>query len=135
MRLRAIDTKVLARYLTNDDPKQSRLARELLDELPSPDDLFLITIPVICELSWLLRRPRYGLNREQIANAWDHLLGSGRFRFQARAELMRALEQFRQGPADLSDYLILHLSRQVGASEVLTFDRDFASSEQVSLLE
>lgn len=132
MTLRALDTNVLLRYLTADDLEQSPRAQRLFDrELYSSDEL-LITIPVVCELTWLLGSRRYRFNREQIAAAWDLLLSSRRFRFQARAHVVKALAHFKVGPADLSDYLILYLSQAEGALEVVTFDRDFATADGVT---
>ena len=61
-------------------------------------------------------------------------MGSSRFRFQMRAQIAQAVETFRTGTADLSDYLILYLAEHEGVSEVMTFDRDFASTEGVTLL-
>ena len=68
------------------------------------------------------------------STAWEWLLGSSRFRFQMRAQIAQAVETFRTGTADLSDYLILYLAEHEGVFEVMTFDRDFASTEGVTLL-
>lgn len=132
--LRALDTNVLLRYLTADDPHQSPRARALIDDSPTGDTQLLITLPVLCELGWLLRSRRYGFSREQISQALERLLASGRFRFQARSEVILAVEAFRRGRADLSDYLIRALSRDEGASDVVTFDQEFAQEDGVTLL-
>ena len=134
MSSRAVDTNVLLRYLTADDPEQSPITGRLIDQPEENADDFLVTIPVVCELTWLLRSRRYGFDREQIADAWEWLLGSSRFRFQMRAQIAQAVATFRTGTADLSDYLILYLAEHEGVSEVITFDRDFASTEGVTLL-
>lgn len=134
MSSRALDTKVLLRYLTADDPEQSPIAGSLIDQPQEDADDFLITIPVVCELTWLLRSRHYGFDRAKIADAWEWLLGSSRFRFQMRARIAQAVAAFRTGTADLSDYLIFYLAEQEGVSEVVTFDRDFAAMEGVTLL-
>ncbi|MFO1429120.1 MAG: type II toxin-antitoxin system VapC family toxin [Candidatus Competibacteraceae bacterium] len=134
MSSRAVDTNVLLRYLTADDPEQSPIAGRLINRPEENADDFLVTIPVVCELTWLLRSRRYGFDRGQIADAWEWLLGSSRFRFQMRAQIAQAVATFRTGTADLSDYLILYLARHEGVSEGMTFDRDFAAMEGVTLL-
>ncbi len=59
MSSRALDTNVLLRYLTADDPEQSPIAGRLIDQPKENSDDFLVTIPVVCELTWLLRSRRY----------------------------------------------------------------------------
>lgn len=134
MTLRAIDTNVLMRYLTADHREQSPLARALIDTPAEASDQFLVTLPVMCEVTWLLRSRRYGFDRIQIASAWEQLLESSRFRFQARAQVIQAVKDFRAGPADLSDCLILAIAHQEGAKEVMTFDKDFGQLEGVRLV-
>lgn len=82
----------------------------------------------------MLRSRQYGLARAHIAGAWERLLDSGRFRFQARPQMELALDDFRKGPADLSDYLILYLGLDEGAEDVVTFDGNFVKAERVSRL-
>jgi predicted nucleic-acid-binding protein len=94
MSSRALDTNVLLRYLTADDPEQSPIAGRLIDQPEENSDDFLVTIPVVCELTWLLRSRRYGFDREQIADAWEWLLGSSRFRFQMRPQIAQAVDTF-----------------------------------------
>lgn len=132
MKLQAVDTNVLLRYLTADDPRQSLIAKRFIDQPGGPSDELLVTVPVVCELTWLLRSKRYGLDREQIADTWERLLDSSRFRFQARDQVAQAIGQYRSGTADLSDYLILLFAQDEGAAEVVTFDEAFASVRGVS---
>ena len=134
MTLRTIDTNILLRHLTDDDPIQSPLAARFIDAPKHVDKQLLVTLPVICEVTRLLRSRRYDLSREQIADAWEYLLNSNRFRFQERIAMINALEAFREGPAALSDYLILHPGRKENAIDVVTFDTAFAEAERVTLL-
>ena len=61
---------MLLRYLTADDPEQSPIAGRLIDQPEENSDDFLVTIPVVCELTWLLRSRRYGFDREAMIIVW-----------------------------------------------------------------
>ncbi len=65
----AADTNVLLRVFVDDDPAQSRLATETLDEA----ELVAIGLQTLCELVWVLYRS-YGTSRGDIAEAIQRLL-------------------------------------------------------------
>jgi predicted nucleic-acid-binding protein len=47
-----LDTNILVRAFTNDDPEQAAQARTLLDQA----SLAVIPVPTLCEFSWVLSR-------------------------------------------------------------------------------
>lgn len=69
-RMIAVDTNVLVRYVTNDDPVQARKAADLL----AGPETILIAHSVLLELEWVLRAV-YELSRPAILKAMRQVLG------------------------------------------------------------
>ena len=132
--MRGLDTNVLVRYLTADDPVQTPLARALLEEAEERNERFHISTVVLCELIWTLRGQPYRLDRRAIADVLEGILETGLFEVQERDLVRRSLADYRQGKADFPDYLLGWQNRQAGCGETVTFDRNLAEDEGFSLL-
>ena len=111
----ALDTNVLVRVLTNDDPAQTRIALARLRD----ESLFLART-VVLETEWVLRFT-YRLSREEIAAAFRRLLGLGPLEVEQRPVVVQALSWYGSG-MDFAD--ALHLAACGEASPFLTFDRE-----------
>ena len=117
-----IDTNVLVRFLTRDEPAQADRARALLhDALARGEEVFVSRV-VICELVWVLRKA-YGYPRTTIAEALARLLDTGNVVFEGREGLRTALSAYRAGRGDLSDYLSRESALAAGCETVATFDQ------------
>ena len=60
-----LDTNILARYLAQDDPKQSPRATKLIERAIAADEPLFINHIVLCELAWVLTRA-YGFTRQEL---------------------------------------------------------------------
>jgi predicted nucleic-acid-binding protein len=49
-------------------------------------------------------------------------------------EIWKALEDFTEGPADFSDYLIGRMNERAGANTTLTFDKALKDCQRFTLL-
>jgi len=124
--MRSLDTKVLVRYLANDDPAQSPRAEMLIEEcLRKREPLFLTGI-VLCELVWVLRQV-YKLGRPAIAGSLEEILQKDLFRIEQDTLVRRSLEAYRRGRGDFADYLIAEVSRSAGCRDTVTFDQALRS--------
>jgi predicted nucleic-acid-binding protein len=119
--VRGIDTNVLVRFLVRDDAEQAQTVRSLFERAEIENERFHVSGIVLCELVWVLRS-RYRRDREEICSILDALLDIGLLQIQDRDLARQALEEFRKGPADFSDYLIGWQNRRAGCKETLTFD-------------
>jgi predicted nucleic-acid-binding protein len=117
-----LDTNILARYLTQDDPAQSRRANAVIAEATRRGDRWAVNTIVLCELVWVLR-DAYGFDRETVVTTLEKILDTGQFVIEDRDMARRALADYRHGPGDFSDYLIGWRNREAGCSETATFDR------------
>jgi predicted nucleic-acid-binding protein len=127
--MRGLDTNVLVRFLTADEPNQSQTARRLVETAEAEGERLHVSLLVLAELVWVLRGARYGCSRAEVAVALDALLDATVFEIQDRDLVRRATTAFRNGPADFSDYLIGEMDRRAGCTTTLTFDRRLLTTE------
>ncbi len=124
----ALDTNVVVRVLVQDDERQTRRARALIDRaLADGASLFVSTI-VICETVWVLRSS-YGMRRAAIVEAMRWLLAAAQVEVEHRAEVEFALAAFAGGKGGIADFLIRERARSVGAVAVATFDGALLKSD------
>ncbi len=121
-----LDTNVLVRYLTQDDPSQAAKASRVIDAAEG-GELFVSSV-VVCELVWVLE-DSYDQKRDQIAQVLERLLLTGQLTFESKDLLWQVLADYRQGKGDLADYMIGRLAQRAGAPETLTFDRALKGSQ------
>ena len=126
--MRGLDTNVLVRFLTADDPEQAEAALRLVEIADSTGERLHISTIVLAELVWVLQGGRYARSRVEVADALNALLDTTVFEIQDRDLVRRAVTAFRAGPADFSDYLIGEHDRRAGCTSTLTFDRRLAGS-------
>ncbi|MGH1393067.1 MAG: PIN domain-containing protein [Trichormus sp.] len=126
-----VDTNILVRYLTKDDEKQWQQATEIIE---SGEQCFIANI-VLCELVWVLRGKPYQFSKEEISNTIDLILQCANFELENRSVIYQALQRFKQGKADFSDYLIGAVSQHLGCRYTASFDRKLKGERGFDLLE
>lgn len=132
--MKGLDTNVLVRYLTADDPVQTPVARTLLETAEDRGERFHISTVALCELAWTLRGQPYRLDRSAIADVLERILGTSLFEVQERDLIRRSLAEYRRGKADFPDDLIGWQNRQAGCDETITFDGKLANTGGFSVL-
>ena len=115
----ALDTNLLVRLLTNDDPEQARRVADLIDD----SSACFVPITVVLELEWVLRGA-YQLPREAIIRAFRGLSAIRQLHLEQEEQVLQALETYAQG-LDFAD--ALHLLRSEGCAALVSFDRAFAA--------
>ncbi len=129
----AIDTNVLVRFLTQDDPDQARAATDFMNGLRESDPGF-ISREVMVELVWVLERA-YGFSRAEVAGALEGLLSATEIAIEAADDTGRAVFQYRDGGFGFADLMIAAAARRADAIPLVTFDRKAAQIPGVELLE
>jgi predicted nucleic-acid-binding protein len=114
--VRAIDTNVVARLLTEDDPGQVAIAADII-----AGGVF-ISDTVLLEVGWLLQSV-YRQPREACAAALAGLLHTRSIVVEQPERLRWAVARYAAG-ADLAD--MIHLATLRGATSFATFDRAIA---------
>jgi len=115
--VRAIDTNVIIRLLTSDDPVQAEAARRIIQE----GEVF-IGVTVMLEAECVLRAG-YGFGASDIASALRGLAGLAQVTIEDAVAVAVALDWMNSG-MDFAD--ALHLARSEHCSAFVTFDRRLA---------
>lgn len=121
-----LDTNVVVRFLTQDDPAQAAQATTLFASLTEDEPGYLCR-EVMVELVWVLERA-YRLARVDIAAAIDELLASREIVIEDADRVGQANEHYRQGGAGFSDQMIALGGRDAGCDAVFSFDRQGIAS-------
>jgi predicted nucleic-acid-binding protein len=127
-----LDTNVIVRYITQDDPAQSRAATRLIESLSAEKPGF-IGLVVTAELVWVLQSS-YHSSRQEIAKVLESLLQTKELVLE-RAELVgQALRSFSAESSDFSDCLIERCADAAGCESTVTFDRLAAGAAGMRLI-
>lgn len=122
-----LDTNLLVRYLTLDDPRQAEMATEVIETATTAGEPLFVSTVVMCELVWVLERG-YRFERAQVEQTVDALLRTAQLHFREKDLLLAALADYRSGSGDFADYVIGRDAAAEGCSHTVTFDRALESS-------
>jgi predicted nucleic-acid-binding protein len=124
--VKALDTNILARYLRDDDPAQSRRAAHFIQRAIQQNDPLYLDHLVLCELAWILSSV-YEHDKREIVAMLEVILLTGQFQLEDKASVELALEDYKKSKAEFSDCLIGRRNKAAGSDATLTFDRRLKS--------
>lgn len=110
------DTNVLVRALVEDDPRQAKIAQNLLLNA----ELVALPLSSLCELAWVLSRS-YRLPADEVAGAIQGLLSAANVVVN-RPAAEAGLAMLNAG-GDFADGVIAHEGRWLGAEAFVSFDK------------
>lgn len=122
----ALDTNVVVRFIVEDDLAQAVRARAFLASRDREGTPCMVTDIVVCETVWVLESC-YRFGRPEIASTLRSLLRARQLRFQSPDLVARAVDRYRRGSGDVSDYLVDEVGKSLGCDATVTFDRAFST--------
>jgi predicted nucleic-acid-binding protein len=125
--VKALDTNLLVRFVTRDDPAQARRAKALFDRAEERGERFYVPLVVVAEFCWVLRSA-YDYPREEVLFALEQLGRMEILQFESEARVQELIRIGRGERMELPDLLIGLSAREVGCESTLTFDRRAARS-------
>jgi len=134
-----LDTNVLVRYLTQDDPVQSAQVDQLIEQTLSQGKSLFINHIVLCELVWVLTRA-YDYPKSDVVEVIEKILLAIQFEIEDKSSVWEALNDFKTSRADFADCLIGVKNRNAGCEKTWSFDKatcvldSFTSLETAHLL-
>jgi predicted nucleic-acid-binding protein len=129
-----LDTNVLVRYFSDDEPRQARAARRLIETRLTRDVPGHVNVVTLAETAWVLQR-LYSAGRDEVARVVDSLLTAPNIVVERKALVRRALQAYAGTPASgFSACLIAQLNGDAGCETTLTFDRRAAKVAGFALL-
>jgi predicted nucleic-acid-binding protein len=117
-----LDTNILIRYLTQDDPVQSAKATDILERRLTPKNPGFVSVVAMVETVWVLDRA-YGLTAQEIATAVERLLQVEVLTIENEQEVFTSMVALKQRNGSFADALIAELGSRVGCTRTLTFDQ------------
>ena len=117
-----LDTNILVRYLTQDDPTQSAKATEIIERRLTEQKPGFVSIVAMVETVWVLERA-YGLAPLEIVRAVERILQTDVFLVEDEQEVFTAMIALKNGQGSFADAVIAALGAKRGCSQTLTFDR------------
>ena len=128
-----IDTNILLRLLVRDDDAQVRAAERFFATHCSPENPGFVSIVVIVETAWALRR-FYLYGRSQIANALRSLLDVAELEIESAGDVRSAIADFETSAAGFVDCLVARANASSGCEHTVTFDRKASTLAGFELL-
>ena len=120
-----LDTNIIVRYLTQDDPLQSSKATEIIERRLTEEVPGFVSIVAMVETVWVLDRA-YGLPAHKIAAAVERMLQTDVLVIENEQEIFTAMIALKEGQGSFADSVIAALGLRAGCSCTLTFDRKAA---------
>ncbi len=117
-----LDTNILVRFLTQDDPIQSPKATEVIERQLTEENRGFISVVAMVETAWVLDRA-YGLSSRDIAAAIERMLQADVLLVDHEQEIFAAMIALKEGSGSFADALIAALGARAGCVHTLTFDQ------------
>ena len=126
--MRAVDTNVVVRLLTREDPRQTARAEAFVAKGAWVSHIVLV------EVIWVMDSV-FELSHKQLATAVDMLLKHRDLVVQDPEVVAAALARFRRRPTlGFSDCMVLESARKAGHVPLATFDKELSKLDDVERL-
>jgi len=128
-----IDTDVIIRFLTGDDPGKQAAATALFEQVEQGLLSVQTPDPVIADAVYVLSSPRlYHIARSAIQEMLAALVRLPQFHVQNRVSVLRALDLYASTRLDFGDTLIIASMEQQGSHLLYSYDADFDHIEGIT---
>jgi len=129
-----IDTNLLVRYLTEDDPAKANDVKRLLLKAAQDEVRLLIPSVVIAELVWVLQS-FYKLERSEIVPLLNAILHTHGVEVSDKSIVSRAVALYRDSAMDFIDAWIVAFAEGAQVRTIYTFDRrHFKSIDGIKMM-
>lgn len=121
-----LDTNIIIRYLTQDNPDQSQRARKLFEEVEQGEITLATTEAVITETVHVLSsKALYNLTRPDIRRHVSNILSLKGLKIAHKGSYLRALDIYASSNLDFVDALIVAHMERTGVTTLMTFEKSF----------
>jgi predicted nucleic-acid-binding protein len=120
--MNGLDTNILIRYLTQDDPIQSPKATEIIERRFTRENPGFISLVTMAEIVWVLGS-MYALADREIADTVERMLQADTLAIQNEQQVYTAMVALRKGWGAFADALNGALGAWAGCDSTLTIDK------------
>src|SRR5262249_49866439 len=100
-----IDTNVLVRFITQDDPVQAAVATDLFERRLSADPPGFVSVVALAETSWVLKTS-YRLTSTAVAEVIERILQLDNLVVEREQDVFVAMISAKEGQGQFADALI-----------------------------
>lgn len=125
--MRFLDTNVVMRYVTADDPLKAQACAELFQRVQRGEEALLTSEAVVAEAVYILsaRTPGYRLDRHEIRDRLGAILRLRGLQVPEKQVCLRALDVYAAYPRlDYEDALAVAHMEHEGITEIVSYDSD-----------
>ena len=123
--MRWLDTNIIVRYLTGDDPVKAASCLALFQRVQQGDEELATSETIIAEVTYVLTS-QYHLNHAEIAARLRPLLALAGLKLPSKRVVQHALERYSESPRlDFEDALSVEHMKRLGIQAIVSYDRDF----------
>ena len=120
-----LDTNIILRYLTADDPVKAQACLALLERVQHGEDELATAETIIAEVSYVLTS-QHQVSHPEITARLRPLLNLAGLKLSHKQVVLRALEVYEEFPRlDFEDALSVAHMERLGVTEIVSYDRDF----------
>lgn len=131
-----IDTDVVIRFLTGDDPKKQKAAAALLEKVDKGGLVLQAPDLVIADAVYVLSSPRlYHLSRPEIRDILSPLVGLSGFKVENKQALLEALNLYSVSAVDFSDAFLIAKVRHSDKKMLYSYDHDFDNLDGITRIQ
>jgi predicted nucleic acid-binding protein len=128
-----LDTNVILRYLTQDNPDQSQRARKLFEQAERGEITLITTEAVVAETVYVLSsKALYNLPRADIRRHVGNILSIKGLKILHKASYLRALEIYASTNLDFVDALILAHMERTKVKTLISFEKSFDKVSEIT---
>ena len=116
-----------------DDAQQAEKASSCIKRIISEGGSCFINLIVICEMVWVLESA-YCYKKKDIAGLLEKMLATRQFDIESKDVVRQAVNDYKNGNADIEDYIIGRVNHYNGCSCTITLDRVLQNSNLFEIL-
>lgn len=128
-----LDTNVIVRYVTQDDPVQAVLANKLFEQDLTADNPGFVSTVALVELVWVLESG-YRCDRAQVVAIIERLLRARSLVVECAELAWQAMRTYARSKADFADCMIERTGHAGHCKYTATFDGNASRIEGMRLV-
>jgi len=117
-----LDTNVLIRFITRDSEDEWSRVFDLMSRHDGFANSIHITDAVLCEVAWVLKS-NYKYTKDRLIEGLEMLSNTNELEFSSRTIFKQAIELYKNGKADFTDYFIILKNKHAGCEYTYSFDK------------
>ncbi len=132
----ALDTNIVVRFLTGDDPHKQVRAKVLFKQAEVGHIQLYIPNTIIAEIVFVLSSPRlYNISRAKIYALLVSLFNKAAIKLESEALVLQALKVYKDYSINFGDAILIVYSEKMKIRDIYSYDHDFDKVKSIRRLE